>query len=266
MSGAASARPDQERAAERRAPDRGRAGAGARAPAPAGHPGDGVAGDAPAGDDLGLQRAAGNAALRSLLARRAGGPNVLQRGRRPGCGACRGSCCPGRGRRPPGPQPGRRAGRRGRPAAAGTERGRRRRPGAADHGRLWTRDHAPPSPPSSSPTPPLVADGVAGLTTWAKLDELAPRVSRQGRSVVEGRPRESREELRSAGSPIRPFARTRPARPWRSSSRSSTRSRRTRFPRCSMSTASSAITRRPRSGSSSVRACRRLATTAWPGR
>ena len=34
--------------------------------------------------------------------------------------------------------------------------------------------------------PPLVPDGVAGLDTWARLDELAPRVSRQGRSVVEG--------------------------------------------------------------------------------
>lgn len=36
--------------------------------------------------------------------------------------------------------------------------------------------------------PPLVADGVCGLETWAKIDELAPRVSRQGRSVVEGPP------------------------------------------------------------------------------
>ncbi len=34
--------------------------------------------------------------------------------------------------------------------------------------------------------PPLIADGVTGLTTWAKIDELAPRVVRQGRSVVEG--------------------------------------------------------------------------------
>jgi peptidoglycan hydrolase-like protein with peptidoglycan-binding domain len=34
--------------------------------------------------------------------------------------------------------------------------------------------------------PPLVADGVCGIPTWAKIDELAPRVSRQGRSVVEG--------------------------------------------------------------------------------
>ena len=34
--------------------------------------------------------------------------------------------------------------------------------------------------------PPLVPDGVAGLDTWAKLDELAPRVSRQGRETVEG--------------------------------------------------------------------------------
>jgi peptidoglycan hydrolase-like protein with peptidoglycan-binding domain len=34
--------------------------------------------------------------------------------------------------------------------------------------------------------PPLVPDGVVGLDTWAKLDELAPRVTRQGRETVEG--------------------------------------------------------------------------------
>lgn len=34
--------------------------------------------------------------------------------------------------------------------------------------------------------PPLVPDGVAGLDTWARLDELAPRVTRQGRETVEG--------------------------------------------------------------------------------
>jgi peptidoglycan hydrolase-like protein with peptidoglycan-binding domain len=34
--------------------------------------------------------------------------------------------------------------------------------------------------------PPLIPDGICGLTTWAKIDELAPQVSRQGRSVVEG--------------------------------------------------------------------------------
>jgi peptidoglycan hydrolase-like protein with peptidoglycan-binding domain len=34
--------------------------------------------------------------------------------------------------------------------------------------------------------PPLLPDGVAGGPTWARIDELAPRVTRQGRSVVEG--------------------------------------------------------------------------------
>jgi len=34
--------------------------------------------------------------------------------------------------------------------------------------------------------PPLVPDGIAGLDTWARLDELAPRVTRQGRETVEG--------------------------------------------------------------------------------
>lgn len=34
--------------------------------------------------------------------------------------------------------------------------------------------------------PPLIPDGIAGVPTWAKIDELAPRVERQGRSVVEG--------------------------------------------------------------------------------
>lgn len=34
--------------------------------------------------------------------------------------------------------------------------------------------------------PPLIPDGVAGLDTWARLDELVPRVTRQGRETVEG--------------------------------------------------------------------------------
>jgi peptidoglycan hydrolase-like protein with peptidoglycan-binding domain len=33
---------------------------------------------------------------------------------------------------------------------------------------------------------PLVPDGVAGLPTWAKLDKLVPRVTRQNRDTVEG--------------------------------------------------------------------------------
>ncbi len=54
--------------------------------------------------------------------------------------------------------------------------------------------------------PPLVADGVCGLDTWAKVDELAPRVSRQGRSVVEG-PAEGEPRGAPLGGTIHPTIR-----------------------------------------------------------
>ena len=54
--------------------------------------------------------------------------------------------------------------------------------------------------------PPLVADGVCGLETWAKIDELAPRVSRQGRSVVEG-PAEGEPRGAPLGGTIHPTIR-----------------------------------------------------------
>jgi peptidoglycan hydrolase-like protein with peptidoglycan-binding domain len=54
--------------------------------------------------------------------------------------------------------------------------------------------------------PPLLPDGVAGLDTWARLDALAPRVSRQGRSTVEG-PTEAAPRGVPTGGTIHPTVR-----------------------------------------------------------
>jgi peptidoglycan hydrolase-like protein with peptidoglycan-binding domain len=54
--------------------------------------------------------------------------------------------------------------------------------------------------------PPLLPDGIAGVPTWAKIDELAPRVSRQGRSVVEG-PAEGEPRGTPLGGSIHPTVR-----------------------------------------------------------
>ena len=54
--------------------------------------------------------------------------------------------------------------------------------------------------------PPLIPDGICGLPTWAKVDELAPRVSRQGRSVVEG-PAEGEPRGTPLGGTIHPTVR-----------------------------------------------------------
>ena len=133
---------------------------------------------------MALQRSAGNAAVRSLLTARV--PAVLQRDDAPGAA-------------PAGPAAG--------PAApAPTHTILRQGDGpSVEVGELQQALNAlgAATPPLritamfdlmtaaalisfQASNPPLVADGVCGLETWAKLDEQAPRVIRQRREVVEG--------------------------------------------------------------------------------